>query len=193
MKILPLTVVAFCLGCASSLAAAADIAALVQTCETCHGPDGVSSQPDVPTIAGIDAATVSDAIYRFQDGVYPCPNSPMCAVVGDITHEDVEALGAYFAAKTFVPAEQSFDADKAARGAALHAAHCEQCHSGGGSNPADQASILAGQWSPYLRATLMDYAAGKGEELEAMQAELQTLSAEDIDALVNYYASVPSK
>ena len=36
----------------SASAAYADFDALVQDCNDCHGPDGVSAHSDVPTIAG---------------------------------------------------------------------------------------------------------------------------------------------
>lgn len=170
----------------------ADISALVPTCEACHGHDGVSMLPTTPTIAGIDAGIIADAIYRFQDGEYPCPASPMCSVVGNISSEQAEALGKYFASKPFMPAKQNFDPAKAQRGAAIHAAQCEQCHSRGGSDPLDQASILSGQWMPYLREVLADYAAGKRQQLEPMRVRLEAMSPEDLDALANYYASAPS-
>jgi cytochrome subunit of sulfide dehydrogenase len=173
----------------AALAQNADISAVLPLCEACHGHDGESIVPTTPIIAGIDAGIIADAIYARQDGDPPCPSSPMCAVVQSVTHDQAEALGKYFAAKPFVPAKQSFDKDKAARGAEIHAAQCEQCHSMGGSDPRDQTSILAGQWMPYLSATLADYAAGKREALEPMLKRVEALTPDDIDALVNFYAS----
>ena len=149
----------------------ADISRLLPTCEACHGHDGESVLPSAPIIAGIDAGIIADTIYALKDGDYPCPASPMCPLVGGISSAQAEALGKYFAAKPFLPAKQMFDKDKAARGAEIHAAQCEQCHSKGGSDPEDQASILAGQWLPYLRSALADYAAGKREALDTFLAE----------------------
>lgn len=176
-------------GVQAALAQDTDIASVLPICEACHGHDGESIVPTTPIIAGIDAGIIADAIYARQDGDPPCPGSAMCAIVGSITHEQSEALGRYFSSKPFVPAKQSFDADKAARGAEIHAAQCEQCHSSGGSDPRDQTSILAGQWMPYLSATLTDYAAGKREALAPMLKRVKALTPEDIDALVNFYAS----
>lgn len=170
----------------------ADISTVVPLCQGCHGPDGHSILPTAPIIAGIDAGIIADAIYAFQDGDYPCPASPMCAVVANVSPEQAEALGRYFASKRFEPARQTFDQAKAARGAAIHAAQCEQCHSKGGSDPLDQTSILAGQWLPYLKTVLADYAAGKREALEPMRIRLEAMSPEDLDALANYYASESS-
>lgn len=169
----------------------ADISRLTPTCDACHGHDGQSVVPSAPIIAGIDAGIIADTIYALQDGDYPCPTSPMCALVADISPEQAEALGRYYAAKPFKPAEQQYDELKAERGAAIHAAQCEQCHSKGGSDPEDQASILAGQWMPYLRTALADYAAGKRDALEPMRRRLEAMSAAELDELANYYASAP--
>lgn len=177
----------------STFAEDADISQLLPTCDACHGHDGESVLPSAPIIAGIDAGIIADTIYALKDGDYPCPKSPMCPLVGSISPEQAEALGRHYAAKPFVPAKQAFDKEKAARGAAIHAAQCEQCHSKGGSDPQDQASILSGQWMPYLRSVLADYAAGKREALEPMRKRLEGMSEEDRDALANYYASAPSK
>jgi sulfide dehydrogenase cytochrome subunit len=176
----------------TTLAAEADISRFIPTCEACHGHDGESVLPSAPIIAGIDAGIIADAIYALKDGDYPCPSSPMCPLVASISPEQAEALGKYYASKPFKPAQQAFDKDKAARGAAIHAAQCEQCHSKGGSDPQDQASILAGQWMPYLRTVLTDYAAGKRPALEPMRKRLEGMSKEDIGALANYYASESS-
>lgn len=172
-----------------AFAQSADISGVLPICEGCHGPDGHSVLPTAPIIAGIDAGIIADAIYAFQDGDYPCPNSPMCAIVGSITPEQAEALGKYFSEKPFMPAKQTFDEVMAARGAAIHNAQCEQCHSKGGSDPLDQASILAGQWMPYLRTVLSDYANGRRSALEPMERRLTMMSPEDIEALANFYAS----
>jgi len=185
-------IVLLCMATGPLFAQDAEISSLVPLCEGCHGRDGESVLPTAPIIAGLDAGIIADAIYAFQDGDYPCPASPMCAVVRNVSPEQAEALGSYFAAKTFEPAKQTFDEAKAARGAALHAAQCEQCHSGGGRDPLDQASILAGQWLPYLSTVLADYAAGKRPALEPMRVRLEAMSPEDLDALANFYASETS-
>jgi len=182
-----------CASAAPALAADADVSRVVPICEACHGHDGLSTLPSTPIIAGIDAGIIADDIYARQAGEYPCPSSPMCAIVRNVSPAQAEGLGKYFASKPFVPAKQEFDPDKAARGAAIHAAQCEQCHSKSGSDPADQASILSGQWLPYLRSVLADYAADKRPALEPMRKRLTSMSEEDLDALANYYASAPGR
>ena len=84
---------------------------------------------------------------------------------------------------------QDFDAALAEQGKAVHDAECGRCHSDGGANPDDEASILAGQWMGYLETTFAQYAAGEREQPKKMQEKLDALSADDTKALIHYYAS----
>ena len=89
----------------------------------------------------------------------------------------------------WTPAKQDFDADLAAAGEALHNEHCDRCHSDAGMNPEDEASMLGGQQMGYLRNAFGQYADGSREQPSKMKEKLDALSADDIEALVNFYGS----
>ena len=156
---------------------------------------------DVPTIAGIDAFVHSDALWVYQDGARPCakgpyrqgdtsrPETDMCEVAAQLDDDQIEAIADHYAALPFVPATQAFDADLAKAGQAIHDSDCRRCHTDGGSNPDDEASILAGQWMGYLQATFAQYASGAREQPEKMKEKMDALSADDVNALIHYYAS----
>lgn len=184
-----------------STATAADLEATIEACNGCHGDNGVSQWDDMPTIAGIDAFVGSEALYVYQDEARPCamsdfrqgdtsrPATTMCAVAADLDDDTIEALAEHYAGLPFVPAKQDFDAARAAAGEAIHDDKCSRCHSDGGSNPDDEASILAGQWMGYLRTTFAEYASGEREQMDKMKTVMDALSAEDTEALIHYYAS----
>ena len=182
-------------------AAMADLNAVVENCNGCHGNDGVSQWSDVPTIAGVSEFVHSDALYIFRDEARPCteteykqgdtsrPATTMCAVVADMSDDMIDEVAAYYAAKPFVAAKQDFDAALAEAGKAIHEAECDRCHSEGGSNPEDDAGILAGQQMGYLKDTFAEYRSGEREQPKKMEEKLSALSDDDIKALVNFYAS----
>ena len=184
-----------------SAASAADLDALMENCNGCHGDNGVSQWGDVPTIAGIDAFGTADALFMFRAEERPCAESEyrqgdtsraattMCAITADLSDDDIEVLGDAYAELEFVPAAQDFDAALAEAGAAIHKQQCDKCHSEGGSNIEDEASILAGQWVPYLENSFADYLSGDRDQDKKMKEKLEALSADDVTALVNYYAS----
>jgi sulfide dehydrogenase cytochrome subunit len=182
--------------------AAADIDAMMENCNGCHGDNGVSQFSDVPTIAGIAEFVHVDALYIYQDEARPCaeseyrqgdtsrPATTMCAVAADLSEDDIDALAAAYAALPYVKATQDFDAAKAAAGKALHDEHCDRCHSEAGTNPDDEASMLGGQQMGYLRDTFAAYADESREQPGKMKEKLDALSADDVEALVHYYGSI---
>ena len=186
---------------AFSSASAADLDALMEGCNDCHGDNGVSQWGDVPTIAGIDAFGTADALFMFRGEERPCSESEyrqgdtsraattMCAVTADLSDDDIEALGDAYSEFEFVAAAQDFDAALAEAGAAIHKQNCDKCHSDGGSNVEDEASILAGQRMAYLEASLADYLSGDRDTDKKMKEKLTALSADDVKALVHFYAS----
>lgn len=182
-------------------AAAGDLDASIDACNGCHGENGVSQWSDMPTIAGIDAFVHTEALYVYQDEARPCEKSKyrqgdtsraaasMCEIAAGLSDEEIEALADHYAALPFVPAEQSFDADLATAGMAIHDADCSRCHSDGGSNPDDEASILAGQQMGYLKRSLEEFRAGDRDKPKLGQEKIAVLDDEQIRALVHYYAS----
>lgn len=182
--------------------ASADVDALMQNCNGCHGDDGVSEWSDVPTIAGLAEFVHVDALFIYQDEARPCAESEyrqgdtsraattMCAVAAELSEDDIEALAVAYAEKPYVKASQEFDAALAATGKGLHDEQCDRCHSEEGTLADDEAGMLGGQQMGYLRATFADYADGSREQPKKMQEKLDAMSADDIEALVNYYGSV---
>lgn len=182
-------------------AIAADLDMTIQACNDCHGENGASQWNDMPTIGGMDAFTHADALYVYRDQGRVCAESiyrlgdtdraptTMCKTAAKLSDDDIEAIAEHYAALTFVPAVQKFDVALAAAGAVVHKQECDRCHSEGGSSAADEAGILAGQWMGYLRTSFAQYAADERPQDKKMREKMENLSADDIEALVHYYAS----
>jgi cytochrome subunit of sulfide dehydrogenase len=186
---------------AATEARAADVSKLAEDCANCHGKDGVSTEPDVPTIAGFSAPYLTDSLVAYKNKERPCPDAKylggekkgkstnMCEVAKALSDQDAAALAKHFAGKTFVRAKQAFDAAKAKQGEKIHGVSCKKCHENGGSSPDDDAGILAGQWMPYLTHTFEQYLSGKRPQPEKMKEKVDKLSKDDTEALVHYYGS----
>ena len=72
---------------------------------------------------------------------------------------------------------------------AIHQQNCEKCHANDGSEAKDDAGVLAGQWTPYLRKTFEEYKADKRHMEQKMKPKIKELDKDGIEALLNYYAS----
>ncbi len=201
MKYMQLWITSASLLLAASLSGAADVDSLMQGCNDCHGNNGVSQWTDVPTIAGVAEFVHSDALYIYRDQERPCPDSKyrqgdtgraaisMCDVTQDLGDDDIDAIAAAYAELPYVAAKQEFDAGLAATGEAVHDEHCDRCHSDGGMNVEDEAGMLGGQWMGYMETTFAEYAAGEREQPAKMKEKMDLLSADDVTALLHYYAS----
>jgi sulfide dehydrogenase cytochrome subunit len=184
----------------SGPAFSAEVDELVAQCADCHGPDGVSAHEDVPTIAGQSASFLKKTLRTYQVWGRPCikseyrsgdtsrPRTDMCQIAEGLTRDDVEALSQHYSQLPFRPAEQPFDPDLVPVGAALHQEFCDKCHEEGGRKP-EIGPIIAGQWVPYLRTSLKYVPTGEHLVPPLMEKTVADLAKDEIDALMNFYAS----
>jgi sulfide dehydrogenase cytochrome subunit len=187
------------LGCAA--ARAADAPPIMEQCAACHGRNGASNDPDIPTIGGYSAKYIVESIRNIRNKVRPCaevtiPSGPkkgqksdMCKVAADLKDSDAEAVARYLAAQRFVRAKQPFDAAKAQKAVAVYKLRCEKCHEDNGASAEEDNGILAGQWTPYLREQLANFRAGKRQIDDKMRLRLERVSKEDEEALLHFFAS----
>ncbi len=161
------------------------------TCEGCHGTDGVSSGPAIPSIAGMSKDYLAEAMEYYVSG--DTKSTIMQRIMKGYTEEEIELIAGYFASKKHVPAKQKFDHKMAMKGKKLHEKYCEECHGDGGKNVEDDTGLLAGQWIPYLQYSITDYNNGDRDIGKKMKKKLDALIAENghegVEALIQYYAS----
>ncbi len=188
------------LGLLPAVVLAAPDPKLLESCQDCHGANGITGAQDVPTIAGVSATVQSDALKAYKAKARPCSKvhykrgdtkreGDMCTVAKDLTDAQITDLTAYFAAKPFSALKQPADAAKAAAGKQIHDRDCKKCHSSGGKDPADDAGILAGQPVAWLKSSLDSYKKGALEQPKNMKSVVTKLSDADVEALAQYYAS----
>lgn len=171
-----------------------------QLCVSCHGPDGVSRWADVPNIAGLPEVVIANALYDYRGHARPCrksvcaakgacPDLSMCAIARDMSDGMMNNYAVYYSSRAFGPAANDFDAAMAEAGAKIHADKCEICHTQGGTDPADEASILRGQNKAYIANAMSDYRNGDRLGEEAMLRAIKGLTDEQTAALIEFYAS----
>ena len=73
--------------------AAADKAKTV--CAGCHGPEGISTNPLWPNLAGQKEQYFIKTLKEYRDGTRPDPN--MAALAQGLSDREIEDLAAYYA------------------------------------------------------------------------------------------------
>ncbi len=164
---------------------------LANTCAGCHGVDGSSKGPAIPSIAGVSPDYFKDAMmdYKAGDGR---ASTIMTRIAKGYTEEEIGLMAGYFYKQKMIPADQKFDAKQAKAGAKLHKKYCEKCHEDGGKSAEDDAGVLAGQWTAYLHYAMDDFISGRRDMPKKMKKKVQKLQKKDakgMEKLLNYYGS----
>jgi len=159
------------------------------TCSGCHGPQGVSMVPNFPSIAGQPADFIMYTLKAYQKGVWPA--QMMTSFVQGRSEADLRDMAEYYSEQDWVPRPQETEPELVKQGKRIHEALCQKCHRAGGREPADYEPILAGQWMPYLRRALEEYAAGERPMVKGRGKgpKIRQLTEEDIEPLVHFYGS----
>jgi len=183
-----------------ALAAPDTVVSVQQLCASCHGPDGVSRWADVPNIAGLPEVVIANALYDYRGHARPCrkpdcvaeggcPDLSMCGIAEDMSDGMMDNYAVYYSSRAFGPAANDFDQGMAELGQQIHQDKCEICHTGGGTDPEDEASILRGQNKTYITNAMGDYRNGDRLGEDAMIQAIKALSDEQTAALIEFYAS----
>jgi sulfide dehydrogenase cytochrome subunit len=197
----PRALAALVLALAAVDVAGADGAVVSDQCAACHGRNGVSGEPTIPTIAGYSEKYILDSLKNFKTKVRACaqvsyvsgPNkgkkADMCKVTSELSDADAAAVAKYLSDQKFVRAKQPFDGALAAKGNSVYKLRCEKCHENNGSSPDEDNGILAGQWMPYLKDQLANFRAGKRPIDEKMKQRLDKVNKEEEEQLLHFFAS----
>jgi cytochrome c553 len=160
-----------------------------QVCAACHGPDGNSQNPMIPSLAGQPQQFIATQLIMFREGNRK--DAQMSPVAKDLGNDDVRALAAYFSAQKPVVRTLVLSPDNAAAARRLtEQNHCVQCH---GPDLHGQQHIprIAGQQREYLRTQLKGFKAGTRFDMDGnMTSAAQGLSDADIELLSQYLAAL---
>src|SRR5579871_2004682 len=179
-----------------------DGATKTAVCMGCHGPNGNSTSPDWPKLAGQSAVYIAEQLKLFKASVRDNPvMKPMAAGLSD---QDINDVAVYFEAQTPTGLEADPSYWKAGQLLYIHGdparniPACVACH-----GPAGRGNLAAGypalraQQSVYVVKQLTDYASGarySGAKNPAQPSKngammltiAKRLSAEDMRNVASY-------
>lgn len=180
---------------AAEARAAADLAAgqeKAKVCAACHGENGISSMPGIPSLAGQQDQFIQWQLVFFRSGRRP--NPAMAPIVADLSDADIRNLGAWFHSLKYntVVADGAANPELTAKGRAVAAQHrCASCHKDDFRGERAAAAI-ADQREDYLVKALTDYrsATRPSVGVAAMTEAAGGLSDDDITAVAHYLATL---
>jgi sulfide dehydrogenase cytochrome subunit len=172
---------------AAQLQAAATATMLADTCAGCHGTDGASTGPATPSIAGNSETYMVDTMMAFKSGERP--GTVMGRIAKGYSEEEFKLMASVFAKQPNAKTSQKLDAAKVAAGSKLFGKNCEKCHDKNGGLADDDSGILASQWLPYLQYSMVDFKAGSREMAKKMKKKVDKLNDDELEALLQFFAS----
>jgi cytochrome c553 len=161
--------------------------ALAAACAKCHGGDGNSATPGIPTLAGQQPHYLVVAIQEYLSRERKA--APMHALLPGLSRLDKESLALYFASQ--VPAARPAPAfGDAAAGEPLSAV-CGGCHGSHGVSIDSATPILAGQDARYLVQAIKAYRTTR--QRQTMRAYVSGLAEKDIENIAAFYSVQKSR
>jgi len=167
-------------------------AAKAEVCAACHGPNGISTTAETPSLAGQPDNYIQWQLVYFRNNVRKNPvMQPMAASLSD---NDIRNVAAFYSAQKppVVDPKAAPDAALQAAGAKIAKANrCAACHADDFSGQPQQATPrLAAQREDYLLKALREFKAGTrvGGGVAAMADVVQPLGESDFKALSHFMA-----
>ncbi len=158
-------------------------------CAACHGPDGNSSSPAFPNVAGQIPGYVAAQLAAYKSGARD--NAVMKSMVITLTEQDMLDLDAYYAQFPARPSSIAEDEVTAAnRGREIYRRGmtqfsipaCMACHGPAGHGIPSRYPKVSGQYREYLVTTLTEFKSGKrvNEEMNTIAFRLSAQQIEDL-------------
>lgn len=155
-------------------------------CGACHGADGNSLTPRIPSIAGQPRLFIENQLVLIREGLRPSPE--MYPFVKDLKDAEIVALARHFSALPAKPTQSSReDPALMKRGAELgRKLRCRSCHlpDYGGQNQIPRLAAQREDWLEPAMREFRDSPRPGGDTL--MAAALYGVSDADIKALAHF-------
>jgi cytochrome c553 len=156
-------------------------------CRHCHGAGGNSVMPDVPNLAGQNAAYLVEQMNKFVLGTRKSSDF-MTGLIKALSADERVDIALYLSQQPVVT--QPATAGQGAAGKSLYAKLCINCH-GAQATGTQKIPRLAGQQGVYLEDSLKRYRSGSGERIDPnMAAYTRNLKDADIRNLAGYLSTL---
>ncbi len=179
-----------CLGMFTIPAQAGPTEDLASTCNACHGLNGVSVGPSMPSIGGLPEPYLKNVMLQWKSGERY--SATMGRHFKGYSDAELAALAAYFSKLPWTPVVQAADAKIMAQGKEA-TERCETCHGATGSEPDDEETPkMNGQWAQYMELELMKY---RNDAVKMPHKKMRTnakkLDEADVSVAAKFFAAQP--
>lgn len=164
------------------------LAAVLATCTGCHGENGVSATPGIPSLAGQNAHYLLEKLVDLRRGARPAV--VMQPIAAALAEDDLPLLARHFAGLPYLRPPQTVDPAKAAAGGEAYERVCYVCHPNRGkATPYAEYPLLAGQDLTYMQRTMADILSGARKANGMMVEMIGLVPPDKLDAAMHFFAA----
>jgi cytochrome c553 len=171
----------------------------VTVCGTCHGPQGNSTQPKFPRLAGQHAHYLATQLKAFRSQTRGDPDAIgyMWGMAGELDDSSIEALAGYYAEQRAEASSAGRDSALVARGREIYehgiasqgVPACSSCH-GPDAHGLQDFPRLAGQHAQYILKQLASFQSNM-RNVAIMHGVAQNLHLADMQSVAAYLEAQP--
>ncbi len=161
--------------------------ALAAACVKCHGVEGNSSAPGIPSLAGQQPHYLVTAIQEYHEGGRK--KAPMESILRDASKRELESLALYFASRT--PTQRPAPPFGNPGAGEPLSAMCGGCHGPNGVSSDSATPSLAGQDPQYLLKSIKAYRTSR--QHWGMQRYVAGLNNQNMENISAFYAVQKSR
>ena len=161
--------------------------ALAAACVKCHGEEGNSRTPGIPSLAGQQPQYLITAVQEYHRGERRTP--AMEKILRDASRRELESLALYFASR--MPAQRPAPPRGDPKAGEPQTAMCGGCHGPNGVSRDAATPSLAAQDPQYLAKSIRAYRTSRRHW--GMQRFVAGLTDSDIENISAFYAAQPSQ
>ena len=160
----------------------------LETCFTCHGPNGAATQAEIPILAGQELYYIYVQLKDFAAGRRQDP--VMTDIAKDLGKDEMQTIAKFFSEQAWPRTGYTSDPALALKGqVATDSGECVQCHLGTFTGNS-RIPRLAGQHKDYLQKTMLDLKSKARNNAAAIATLMASYSDEDIAAMADYLAGM---
>ena len=161
---------------------------MLETCFTCHGPNGASTEAEFPILAGQHFYYLYVQMKDFKAGRRA--SAVMEEFVAVLTRDEMKTLAKFFSEQTWPNIGFRADPARAGKGeSAANSGQCVQCHLGGYEGNSGTPRV-AGQYVAYLEKTMQDFKSKARANAAAKSSLMDSYSADDIRNMAEFMAGM---
>ncbi len=165
-----------------------ELEAKIALCESCHGANGLPSDPTIPIITGQEFYYLYVQLKDYKAGRRA--NPIMGGMVAQMEKAEMQALAQYFSEKKWPPVQFRADDPTITKAQqATIAGQCVQCHLGGYEGNS-RVPRLSGQQPGYLEKTMLEFKNKVRLNSPAKGSLMSAYPDEDIAAMAKYLSAL---